>query len=305
IDSAVFGGEPTFIGLSEFGGMQQFREVKSKGGTAETSITLGGNFGNQLFLGAALTYVNVRQEITSFYSEYEINDPSYPFNITSFDYIREYEQRGTGFNAKIGAIYLPVRDIRIGASIQTPTFIKIEEDNYDEISTLESNGQSYSSSVEGTFDYDVRTPLKINAGLAKFFGDQGFLAADVEFVDYSRIDFDSEFRDFNADINQRVSERFTNAVNFRVGGEYKLDMVSLRLGYGYFGSPYSSTEGDFSRSYFTGGLGYRYNNVYLDLAAIYNQYNTTQSPYIAGDVTPVADVDLNKIGIMLTVGTRF
>src|SRR3546814_19001855 len=96
--------------------MQQFREVKSKGGTAETSITLGGNFGNQLFLGAALTYVNVRQEITSFYSEYEINDPSYPFNITSFDYIREYEQRGTGFNAKIGAIYLPVRDIRIVAS---------------------------------------------------------------------------------------------------------------------------------------------------------------------------------------------
>src|SRR3546814_16097478 len=80
--------------------------------------------------------------------------------------------RSTGFNAKIGAIYLPVRDIRIGASIQTPTFIKIEEDNYDEISTLESNGQSYSSSVEGTFDYDVRTPLKINAGLAKFFGDR-------------------------------------------------------------------------------------------------------------------------------------
>src|SRR3546814_5843854 len=58
--------------------------------------------------------------------------------------------RSTGFNAKIGAIYLPVRDIRIGASIQTPTFIKIEEDNYDEISTLESNGQSYSRSEEHT-----------------------------------------------------------------------------------------------------------------------------------------------------------
>ncbi|QEC53466.1 hypothetical protein EDD80_103222 [Anseongella ginsenosidimutans] len=305
IDDAEIDGQPTFIGLSEFGDLQQFREVETKGGISETSVTLGGNYGNQLFLGAALTYVNVRQENESYYTEYDINDPSYPFDITSFDYVRNYEQRGAGFNAKLGAVYLPVKDVRIGLSVQTPTFIKFEEDNYDEIVTLESNGESYNSSIEGTFDYDIRTPLKVNAGLAKFFGDQGFLSADVEFVDYSRIDFDSEFRDFNNDINQRVSDRFKNAVNFRVGGEYKLDAISLRLGYAYFGSPYSNTEEDFSRNYFTGGLGYRYSNVYVDLAGIYNQSTTTQVPYEAGDLSPVADIDHNKLGIMLTVGTRF
>ncbi|MFS8615931.1 MAG: hypothetical protein FWJ85_03840 [Solitalea sp.] len=298
-------GQPTFIGLSEFGEVQQFREVETKGGVSETSITLGGNYGNQLFLGAAFTYVNIRKEYNSYYSEYDIDDPTYPFDITNFDYLGNYEQRGAGFNAKFGAIYLPVRDIRIGASIQTPTFIKFEEDNYDEIVTLESDGQSYNSSVQGAFDYDVRTPLKINAGIAKFFGSEGFLSADVEFVNYGNIDFDSDDRPTNNYVNGQISDRFTNAVNFRIGGEYKLDVLSLRLGYAYFGNPYRDTEEDFSRNYFTAGLGYRYNNVYLDLAGIYNQTSMIQTPYSAGNVTPVADIDHNKLGIMLTVGTRF
>lgn len=306
IDTGTVGGAPTFIGLSEFGDVQQFREAETKGGLSETSITLGANYGNQLFLGAAFTYVNIRQERNTYYSEYDINDPSYPFDITNFDYIRDYEQKGAGFNAKIGAIYLPVRDLRIGASIQTPTFIKFEEDNYDEISTLESNGESYSSNVQTGFDYDIRTPLKINAGIAKFFGDQGFLSADVEFVDYSNIDFDSDDRITNSIVNDEVEARFTNAVNFRVGGEYKLDLISLRLGYAYFGTPYSGeTEEDYSRNYFTGGLGYRYNNIYVDLTGVYHQSTMTHVPYTTGDLMPVADIDQNNLGIMLTVGTRF
>lgn len=310
ITDAEVDEQPTFIGLSEFGNVQQYREVSTKGGVSEASITLGGNYGNQLFLGAALTYVNVRQENETYYSEYDINDPSYPFDITEFDYLRTYEQRGAGFNAKFGAIYVPVKDIRLGLSVQSPSFIKFEEDNSDDIVTLESNGESYSSGISGNFDYNIRTPMKINAGLAKFFGDQGFLSADVEFLDYSTMDFDSDFNETDNIVNGQIEERFRNAVNFRVGGEYKIDLISLRLGYAYFGNPYENTEADFSRDYFTAGLGYRYNNIYLDLAGIYNQSNTTQVPYIASgesgqDVSPVADIEQNRLGVMLTVGTRF
>ncbi|HYH56708.1 MAG TPA: hypothetical protein VD772_08860, partial [Anseongella sp.] len=47
IDDAEIGGQPTFIGLSENGNVQQYREIATKGGVSETSITLGGNYGNQ------------------------------------------------------------------------------------------------------------------------------------------------------------------------------------------------------------------------------------------------------------------
>lgn len=291
------------IAAGELGDLWQYRDVETKGSLSETNFTVGGNYSNRLYLGLSVGLVNVRQEYNVYHAEDDIADDAFP-EIEYIDYYGDRKTTGTGFNVKAGFIYRILEDLRIGASVQTPTWLNLEDEEVHDVITNISDGY-----LNTFYDYEIRTPFKVNAGIAKFFSDKGYITADIEYVDYAGSEFDSDNGGLNRDINGFITERFTNAVNVRLGGEYRLENnVSLRLGYAYFGSPEKSDDDKlFDKHYFTGGLGYRYQNIYIDLTGKYHQFNTLEVPYTSSidPEGPLADIERNRFGLMLTVGTRF
>lgn len=179
--------------------------------------------------------------------------------------------------------------------------------------------------------YNMNTPWKAAGGISGFLGKKGFITLDVEYVGYSAMKVNKgttyffentyypyeEELDFTGD-NYILGEEFRNTVNIRVGGEYRLNRsFMLRAGYAYYQDP-TKEEYQFvdqSKSYYSGGLGYRNNNFYADLSVVYSQWKGTESPYQLEDnaivdgqtvlIYPIIDVDYSRTEFQLSIGKRF
>lgn len=282
------------------------------GSQSEVNLAFGANYSNQLYIGASVGIANINYTSTADYKEKG-------FNVTeNNNYELSYRQaqttRGSGINAKLGAIYRPVPTVRIGATLESPTWYTID-DNYSEVldtkygknavdSQFLNNDEAYD------FTYKLRTPLKISTGIGYFFGDKGFISADIDYLDYSKINFsaaDNADNDVIADNNQAILSNYKSAVNYRLGAEYKIDKLMLRAGYGVRGNPYKDLDNNrFKTSTYSGGMGYRINNYYIDLTYQNTAYNTDVKPYLlkaAG--APVAELKNTRNNVFLTVGSRF
>lgn len=144
-------------------------------------------------------------------------------------------------------------------------------------------------------------------------GNRALISADIDYVDYSTtklsIDQNGDQDIINSN-NNTIRNNYKEAVNYRVGGEFKVDdYVSLRAGYGFKGSPVQGAS-KFETNYYTGGIGYRIKNYFLDAAFQRVQTNTELAPYILdgpnGEILePVADIKTNRNNVFLTFGVRF
>jgi hypothetical protein len=282
------------------------------GRQSEVNFSFGANYSNQFYVGASIGIANINFNTSDLYKEKG-------FNVTeNNDYELSYRQsqltRGSGFNAKIGALYRPIPNVRIGATIESPTWYTIDDSYSEGLDTKYGKSRIDSQFVNDDeiydFTYNLRTPLKISTGISYFFNDKGFISADIDYIDYSTINFAQANTDdiqVISDNNKAVMSKFTDAINFRIGAEYKIDKLMLRAGYGSQGDPYISTDNkNFSISTFSGGLGYRINNYYIDMTYQKVVSDSERWPYSLNDVpTSIANIRNNRSNIFLTIGTRF
>jgi len=313
-DNYLIGYDPAgyYFPETDVNNLQTQNTIRS-GSQSEINFTFGGNYGNKFYVGASVGLASINYNSNGEYGEDG-------FNVTeNSDYILSYRQsqitKGSGINGKIGAIFRPSPNVRLGATVQTPTWYTID-DSFGE--SLETR---YAKSVGGAtqylndeeiynFNYKLRTPMKLSGGIGYFFGNQGFISADVDYVDYSTINFstaDNENNSVIADNNRDILDNYQSAVNYRVGAEYKVQNLMLRAGYGIQGSPYKNqTSVDLKTNTYSGGLGYRINNYYFDLTYQNVSNNVDQRPYTLNDGTgPVAALKNTRNNVFLTVGTRF
>lgn len=317
-DFQTSSGQTSFSGLSETGNVQQLNRDLISGGSGDFNVAFGANYGNRLFLGGSVSYVNVNYRKESRYTESGINDAGFNpedgngnvINVESFDYDDILDHNASGVNVKVGAIVRATENLRIGASIHSPTYLNVTE-SYNSSITSYANSDNFTAGFSGEgFEFDIRTPLKLNGGLAYFFGEKGFISGDVELVDYTGMRYTSNDAGLDQEINQEITDRFQSAVNFRVGGEAKAGPFSIRAGYGFLGSPYINESENYDGNYYTGGIGYRYQRFYIDFAGTFNnQANLNLSPYNAtvggNNISPVANIDNKRVNVLLTVGKRF
>mgnify|MGYP006153363981 FL=1 len=161
------------------------------------------------------------------------------------------------------------------------------------------------------FSYNLRTPLKGSFGASYIIGGQGIISADIDYVDYASIKLSSNDGNGNSTLfrenNAQIRENYQGAINYRVGGEYKIENLSLRAGYAVNGSPYKNDDvGKFDVKIISAGLGYRVSNYSIDLA--YQRINSdlTSSPYTLNNFTePVANIKNSMNNVFLTLGLRF
>ncbi|MCY1535034.1 Outer membrane protein transport protein (OMPP1/FadL/TodX) [compost metagenome] len=218
--------------------------------------------------------------------------------------------KGSGINGRIGVIFRPLDNLRLGATLQTPSWFLID-DSYTE--QVDNRGTIRGSSGDKTYDfsYNLRTPLKASLGASYIIAGQALLAADIDFVDYASTRLSpaegSSSSQLLSDNNTTIRRNFTNAINYRVGLEYKIDALSLRGGYALNGSPYKSdSAGLFEAKTYSGGLGYRTAKYYVDLTYQRQENTSTFSPYtLSNGNEPVANMDNTQSNLFLTFGLRF
>jgi long-subunit fatty acid transport protein len=211
----------------------------------------------------------------------------------NFDYLSNVHTRGFGYNLKLGLIYRPTATFRIGAAIHTPTFYNLKETYSSEMHSdlqnvsTDANGTHSELTPIGDYQYKLESPFRAIGSLAYQFGKKGLLSFDYEYVDYSKMKLRQGQDGYNfAAENQDINTIYRAVSNIHVGGEFKAtNALSLRAGYELYGNHYNSVVNgitqpntNFNLHTINAGLGYRIDNVSLDVA--YSLSDRTNYMYI-------------------------
>lgn len=288
----------------------QRRSSTTRGAISEWDISLGANYNNIIYLGGSLGVTSLRFVDESTYSE-EDRDNIIPV-LNSYSLQQDVTTTGTGINLKLGIIVRPAEWVRIGAAFHSPTLYASMHDDYKNTikSSLENIPTSPASSPDGSYDYSLLTPFKAVGSVAFVIAKSGLISADYEFTDYAGARFDASDASFS-EVNEAIRSKYTSTGNLRVGGEYRFDALSFRAGYGYYGSPFAAnlkvTGADYSRTYYTGGIGIRDKNYFIDLGYVYSMGKEYFQPYTLLNNVPV-EGSKNEIvnhNFTITFGVKF
>ena len=285
------------------------RLISNEGYIAEHSFSIGGNYSNKLFFGATLGITSLR--FTSHYEHLETTDIALPTLFKDFTYTDHFEDKGTGYSLKFGAIYKPVDAVRIGLAFHSPTWYKIDEYYYNDITSSFTDGGKYEFSNSPTrFNYALATPFRFLAGVGVQIAKIALLSADYEYVDYSTARFSETGDGYDYSVkNMEIKNSLKSTSNIRLGGELRLNNLYLRTGYGYYGKPFKSGDANSNLDYssISVGAGIREQNISIDFA--FTNYKYSQKYYmypLDANVNPaVANLNTMKNMFTLTLGYKF
>lgn len=311
--------------------------VTEVGGINEYTFGWGGNYNNNLFLGATLNLIEVAYKLQSgVHEDFNRKDGG------GFDLTNDYTQSGGGVNLKIGAIFLPTNHLRLGVALHTPTFYSIKETTNFNL-TISKNllPKDVADDFKGVYlpdkdylqEYEFRSPLQFQLSAAYLFGNKGLISAEYNFVNYPNMKYsrDGNDKDYPAE-NSMMKDVYKNGHVIKLGGEYKVTPnVALRGGYAYYSSPFNSEYqqgkslslnsanthtgyfNQFAKNYITFGAGYRTNSWYFDFAYStmltkadyypYQKLTTMNDGNMKNTLTPVG-VGINKHQLTFTIGLR-
>jgi hypothetical protein len=221
--------------IEEAGYGQSLRKSISKEGSInEYSLALGLNLNHMLYFGASVGIVDVIYREFSELHEWDAKNNIDYFNSMTFN-SRLYTS-GTGYNGKIGLIFKPFQQLRLGASVHTPTFYNLN----DEFRTTMLSSISYDDGDENykidsptsAYDYAIESPLRANLSGAFVIGKVGLISADYEYVDYGSAKLRKGGDGYQfVNENEDIAEIFKPVGNIRIGGELLASSnISLRAG---------------------------------------------------------------------------
>lgn len=286
-------------------GLSQTKQVHETGGINELLFSFGGNYEEKLMLGATVGIPFIRYDRSAEYSE-ALDQPTNLFS--NYSYTEKLTTKGTGINLKLGFIYKASDYFRFGAAVHTPSyFVMTDEYQY---SVHAATDQIASVSTDpGVFNYALTTPWRGVLSATGFLGKYGFISADYEYVNYhsTRYHFNSDFADYEASINQTIKDTYKAASNFRIGIEGRpVDFMMVRVGFGYYGTPYKVSTSSTNRIDLSAGIGFRFSHWFTDLGFVHSMYNGQEQPYVLPYVVvPTATLKNNLNNAALTVGFKF
>ena len=103
-----------------------------------------------------------------------------------------------------------------------------------------------------------------------------------------------------------ISSKYKSAVNVRVGAEFNVRPVVIRVGYASYGSPFGqSFSGNQVRNTISGGVGFRGpRNVFLDLGLMYTYWKEDYYLFDGHYVNPT-QITNSVVYFTATLGVKF
>ncbi|MCL2739516.1 MAG: hypothetical protein FWE30_08745 [Bacteroidales bacterium] len=289
------------------------------GNVGEYLINMGVNIGNTLFMGANLGLQSIWYDYRETYSE-TAERPN-DFAQTAFQgFTHHYRQTtsGVGVNLKFGVIFLPVDNLRLGAGISTPTWMRLHDEWQESMDAHFSDGYNPPEikSPLGEYDYRINTPFRWNVGLAYTFGVYGALSVDYEQTAYDKTKMLPWERHAHqnpfSEENTTIRQGFQKAGNLRAGLELNPnEMFSLRGGYAWYQNPEKHHGSDTHIGSL--GIGLRAGTFFSDLTFM-QRFAQTENFSLYGNVydgnqliyqAPVGSQTSSNWKLLLSLGLRF
>lgn len=315
-------------------------QVEERGGIDEYNIAFGGNFGNVLYWGMDFGILDVNYTRRSLYTEYL--DDAYVGVDTNqgtrflrsqadWDLENYYYLSGNGWNYKLGLIFKPIQELRLGFAFHTPTWYSLSEDygantsyNYPDTSIRPGSAETNGGYL-GYNEFNLRTPWRFMASAAVVAAGRLIVSADVDWTSHQYMHFsdpayerdgwgfDAEANDPYYYTNQDVKDYYKTSVTFRAGAEFRVTpRFSVRAGYAHVSSPVKeeaknndmtiytagtdpSYEFDDTTDYVTAGLGYRYGHFYIDAAYVYRHRSSEWHAFTPDPQSPAASGAIAKL----------
>ena len=298
------------------------------GHRSKLNLGIGGNYDNKIYIGAAVNFssVNIEQYDEVKVSSLNTGKAKY-FSRQNTPYIEDAD----GFSLSLGVIGKLSNAVRLGASIESPTWYSIDREyNYYRIngSVLSINGYTESR----TF----RTPTKLT--LSGAFIPNKHFAFNVDYrVDLGKPNFGGGAADVQ--LNNFYESTYKAQHEVRIGGEYRINSFRIRGGYAFTTSPFKDhTEKMFDNNanvvngklsnyivgktqVISGGIGYDFKLFYID-ASYQHRTHEHSNPFFAGtyvnrdsnssvgnysvsDTSIVSNAKNQKGHLILTLGWKF
>lgn len=327
--------------------------VREKGSIDEYNFNIGGNIYNVFYWGIGLTVTDFSYDVQSGYGENltngylpDANGIMGSPNANGWYLMQNMlHTNGSGFKANLGVILRATNNFRLGFAFHTPNYYKMTDTYSASVKYDFTQGStSYNDLAEtpsGSYSYEFHAPWRMIASAAYVFGQGGILSFDYEYTASNGMSFDDPYTiDMFYNTNQEISEMVSPTHTFKAGGEFRITpQFSARLGYAYQISPVKSeyrsgheipTAGtltqftlDRATNYFTVGLGYRFSNVYVDLAYMHRYRrselfpfspipSTGENPFNPDEVEPslaitpqISTLTDHNNSFVLTMGVKF
>ena len=246
-------------------------------------------------LATSAIYEENQSQITNGYKKLLFQNQAYTF--------------GSGFSFNIGGIFKATEEFRIGASYQSPTWMTLQDEFSQSLQTnILENGASVNYDINPNLvtlydKYSIKNPGALTGSLAYVFGNTGLISVDYTRKDYSTMEYSASGVDYSS-LNSYYKNNLQATNEFRIGGEYRLNQISLRAGYRFANSPYKNKDlmGDLT-SYST-GIGYSFGASRLDLGYMFWNQDSQQN-IISSGTNNTANFQSKNHNISLTYTASF
>lgn len=261
------------------------------GNVSDLGVGVGANIMNQFFIGGGLKMKGVTLE------QYDTARFQLDLDNSVQNYYKQYtpySEEASGVALNVGVIGKIGHMIRLGVSVETPTWWNIER-TYSDYYT-DSNG--YISVETLAEDRKLRTPLHatFSAGLVPTKN----FAVNVDYtVGFTKPQY-TVYGDAETELNNFFTDYYKNTQEVKVGAEYRISGFRLRGGFAHATSPFDGisvstiTNSGASmygydnlilgkRTTVGAGLGYDWKKFFLDFT-YQNQTSTYSNPFLYGQV---------------------
>ncbi len=301
------------------------------GSKYDVLFNVGFNFGDTFFVGANLGVTSLNYNYDECYKEAAENPSAFEIDFgdkgkTCFSDYRtrySYTADGSGVFGKIGFLWRPVDGLRVGAAVQTPTIMEINERWIQDVN-LNYTDASFNGSAktpEGDYSYRLRSPYRLNAGAAFTFAGMALVSADYEMTDYSTMKFMSKDGGWSNDTFSSLNDQIRNCMGVshmvRIGTEFKpVPEFAVRAGYNFTTTPEYVYNGNEKTKLndrinaFSVGFGYSSNgSFFADIAArltmLSDEYISPYADYLKDLASPMILNKRDLYSITATFGWRF
>ena len=251
--------------------------VEESGGRNEFALNLGGNFEDKFYYGIGVGFTSLNYRRVARVTEYGYADSSY---VTESIVNYRNDVDASGINLKLGFIYRPLQALRIGASLETPTWwYRVDEYQSVSVDALAYDGTRYLGTkyVIDDIKYSIQSPMIARAGAAIVIGKHAIVSADYEYTNSNKLRL-SERDGYDYSVYQQDWETASQSTHGLKGGlELRFGPAYVRGGYQYRTSFFKELyEYESDRQVIALGFGYKSGQMGIDFGYSQATY-TTQS----------------------------
>ncbi len=291
-----------YLSNAQYTSVSQDYFQSTAGYNSKFTLNMASQYEENLYLGASLNFHSVFYDRLTQFEERGFDADS-PIQFINFDNFLHTE--GNGFSFSLGAIAKVNNNIRVGGSYQSPTWYRLEDDTSQRINSdlADTDIDFIDFSIVNLFErYTIKTPAKFTGSMAIIFGADGLLSFDYGYQDMSKAELRPASDPSFDNVNQTIAGQLKGVSSFRLGGEYRIEAVSLRGGYRFEQSPYTDGETIGDLTGFSAGLGYNFGGSRIDLTYSRSEQDMNEQLFETGLPTPaMIQTELSNITLGYTL----